>query len=46
MEIELMVAIMADHNIEGPFRVLILVFEGEYWKEIWQELDISVESFE
>ena len=41
-----MAAVMADHNIEGHFRALILMLGPEPWKGIWEELDIPVKSFE
>jgi hypothetical protein len=37
---------MADHNIEGHFRALVLILEQEPWKGIWEELDVAVRSFE
>ena len=36
---------MADHNVEGHFRILISIFEREPWCEIWADLGITVESF-
>ena len=40
-----MPGIMADHNIEGHFRLLVAIWEREVWREIWLELGFSVESF-
>jgi hypothetical protein len=36
---------MADHNIEGHFRLLIAIWERSTWREIWTGLGFSVESF-
>lgn len=41
-----MPAIMADHDIEGHLQVLLKVLSSEDWREIWDELALSVESFE
>ena len=41
-----MAGVMADHNIEGHFRLLVMILEQEPWKEIWEDLEISVQSFD
>jgi hypothetical protein len=40
-----MAGIMADHNIEGHFRLLVGFWERPPWREMWTELALSVESF-
>jgi hypothetical protein len=40
-----MPAIMADHNVEGHFQSLIAIWERPPWREIWNDLNIEVESF-
>ncbi len=41
-----MPAIMADHDIEGHLQVLLKILTSEDWRELWDELAFSIESFE
>jgi hypothetical protein len=41
-----MVAIMADHNVEGHFEVLLRLWTSETWQSMWESLGLEVESFE
>jgi hypothetical protein len=36
---------MADHDIEGQFRELLGLFLSPAWREVWEGLNISVETF-
>ena len=40
-----MLAIMADHDIEGQMQVLLHLLISREWSELWEELAMSVESF-
>jgi hypothetical protein len=40
-----MLAIMADHDIEGQMQVLLRVLRSREWNALWTELGIPVESF-
>ena len=40
-----MPGIMADHNIEGHFVVLLRIWTSEAWKSVWESLQCEVESF-
>ena len=40
-----MLAIMADHDIEGQMQVLLHLLISHEWSELWEELAMSVESF-
>ncbi len=40
-----MPGIMADHNIEGHFVVLLRIMRAEPWQEFWNELDFEIASF-
>jgi hypothetical protein len=40
-----MPGIMADHNIEGHFQVLLRILRAEPWQEFWDELDFDIASF-
>ena len=40
-----MPAIMADHNIEGHFAVLLRIMNAEPWQDLWSELDFEIASF-
>lgn len=41
-----MAAIMADHNIEGHFEVLLRIWTSDSWRSLWESLEIEIESFE
>jgi hypothetical protein len=41
-----MAGIMADHNIEGHFTVLLRIWTSDVWEEWWASLGFAVESFE
>lgn len=41
-----MPAIMADHDIEGHLQVLLRVLTSTDWRELWEELDVNIASFE
>jgi len=41
-----MAGIMADHNVEGHFVVLLRVWTSETWRSVWESLQLEVESFE
>ncbi|MBI2877450.1 MAG: ACP S-malonyltransferase [Candidatus Tectomicrobia bacterium] len=41
-----MPAIMADHDIEGHLQVLLRVLTSTDWRELWDELDVNIASFE
>jgi hypothetical protein len=41
-----MASIMADHNVEGHFVVLLRLWTSDGWMAIWENLEIEVESFE
>jgi hypothetical protein len=36
---------MADHNIEGHFRALVGIWEQDPWREFWEDVHLTVESF-
>lgn len=39
-------AILADHNLQGHLQVLFTVINGdETWREMWQELNLSLANF-
>jgi len=40
-----MLAIMADHDVEGHLQVLLRVLTSAAWRELWSELAYTVESF-
>jgi len=40
-----MLAIMADHDIEGHLQVLLKILDSGDWRELWNEIAVSVESF-
>src|SRR5437879_267883 len=40
-----MPSIMADHNIEGHFVVLLRLWTSEAWKSVWESLVCEVASF-
>jgi dihydroxyacetone kinase-like predicted kinase len=35
-----------DHDVEGHFDVLLGHLNAEHWQDLWQRLDIKVQSFE
>ena len=35
-----MPGIMADHNIEGHFRVLVRILQTDPWHQIWSDLGV------
>ena len=41
-----MASIMADHNVEGHFVVLLRLWTSDVWRTVWESLEIEVESFE
>lgn len=40
-----MPAIMADHDVEGDFDTVLWTLMSGEWRELWNELNCSVESF-
>ncbi len=40
-----MPGIIADHNIEGHFQVLVRILRTDPWDEIWRELGFVIASF-
>jgi hypothetical protein len=41
-----MASIMADHNVEGHFVVLLRLWTSDVWRAVWESLELEVESFE
>jgi hypothetical protein len=41
-----MAGIIADHNVEGHFEVLLRLWTSEAWQSIRESLELEVESFE
>lgn len=41
-----MAGIMADHNIEGHFVVLLRIWTSNAWASLWESLELEVESFD
>ena len=41
-----MTGIMADHNIEGHFVVLLRIWTSNTWASLWEDLELEVESFD
>src|SRR5262249_11544534 len=41
-----MASIMADHNVEGHFVVLLRLWTSDVWRTVWESLELEVESFE
>ena len=41
-----MTGIIADHNIEGHFAVLLRMWTSAPWKALWESLTVEIESFE
>jgi hypothetical protein len=41
-----MASIMADHNVEGHFEVLLRLWTSDTWRPVWESLTLEVESFE
>jgi hypothetical protein len=42
----MMASIMADHNVEGHFAVLLRLWTSDTWRTVWESLTLEVESFE
>ena len=42
----IMTGIMADHNIEGHFAVLLRMWTSDPWRTLWESLAVEIESFE
>jgi hypothetical protein len=42
----MMASIMADHNVEGHFVVLLRLWTSDTWRPVWESLTLEVESFE
>ncbi len=40
-----MAGIIADHNVEGHFEVLLRLWTSEAWRSLWASLELEVESF-
>jgi hypothetical protein len=40
-----MAGIMADHNLEGHFVVLLRLWTSDAWVMLWESLELEVESF-
>ena len=40
-----MAGIMADHNLESHFIVLLRLWTSEAWVALWESLGLEVESF-
>jgi hypothetical protein len=41
-----MAGIIADHNIEGHFVVLLRIWTSAPWRAVWESLGLAIESFE
>ena len=41
-----MASIMADHNVEGHFVVLLRLWTSDVWRTVWESLELEVEFFE
>jgi hypothetical protein len=41
-----MKGILADADILGAFQLLQWKFQGEIWREVWESLNLAVESFD
>ena len=41
-----MKGILADNNIKGHFKPMLRVWEGPYWREVWQSLSLTVHTFD
>ena len=41
-----MAGIIADHNIEGHFIVLLRIWTSNAWASLWESLELEVESFD
>ena len=40
-----MPGIMADHDVEGDFDIVLRTLMSAEWRDLWNELDYDVESF-
>jgi hypothetical protein len=38
-----MAGIMADHNVEGHFIVLLRLWTSDAWRAVWESLQLEVE---
>ena len=38
--------ILADINVIGHVQVLLEILEGNYWGELWKELDLTIHTFD
>jgi hypothetical protein len=41
----MMKGILADHNVEGHLEVLLRIWQGTEWREIWESLNLTVKTF-
>jgi hypothetical protein len=41
-----MASIMADHNVEGHFEILLRLWTSEAWRSFWESLELEIESFD
>lgn len=41
-----MARIMADHNVEGHFEILLRLWTSEAWRSFWESLELEIESFD
>ena len=41
-----MPSVMADHDVEGQFKVLLRVLMSDVWRDFWIDLGYQIESFE
>ena len=41
-----MIGIVADHDVEGHFVVLLRLWTSDPWRTVWESLALEVESFE
>ena len=40
-----MAGIMADHNVEAHFIVLLRLWTSDAWRAVWESLQLEIESF-
>lgn len=40
-----MPGIMADHNLEGHFEILLRIMRADPWREFWDEAHVEIASF-
>ena len=41
-----MKGILPDHNLEGHVATLLLVWQSQEWRELWEYLNLSVHTFD